>query len=105
MVKFGLTMKVIFADDKLALIRTEQAHETRLPISVIQSCRNKLVLLENAPDERTLRNWRSLHYEKLRGNRDGQRSIRLNDQWRLIFELDEIETPPIIKILSIEDYH
>jgi len=98
-------MKVEFADSKLSLIRTDQAHETKLPISVIQSCRNKLDVLESAPDERTLRNWRSLHYEKLKGNRDGQRSIRLNDQWRLIFELDDNETPPIIKILSIEDYH
>ncbi len=76
-------MEVVFADAKLARIETEQAAATKLPISVIMSCRRKLVALRAAPDERTLRNWKSLHYEKLSGDREGQRSIRLNDQWRL----------------------
>jgi proteic killer suppression protein len=28
----------------------------------------------------------SNHFEKLRGNLDGQHSIRVNEQWRLIFQ-------------------
>jgi proteic killer suppression protein len=98
-------MEVIFADAKLARIDTEQAAATKLPISVIMSCRRKLVFLRAAPDERTLRNWRSLHYEKLSGDREGQRSIRLNDQWRLIFKLIDNVSPPRIEILEIADYH
>jgi len=98
-------MRIQFRDRRLALIQTSRAAETRLPIAVIKSCRDKLVVLAAAPDERTLRNWRSLHYEKLKGDRDGQRSIRLNDQWRLVFEFDEVQSPPSIIVLAVEDYH
>jgi len=98
-------MKIKFRDQRLALITSEWAAETRLPISVIKSCREKLVVLAAAPDERTLRNWRSLRYEKLKGQWEGKRSIRLNDQWRLVFELDETQAPPLIVIVAVEDYH
>jgi proteic killer suppression protein len=98
-------MKVEFRDRRLALIRSDRAAETRLPVAVIKSCREKLIILEAAPDERTLRNWKSLHYEKLSGNREGQRCIRLNKQWRLIFELDDCSSPPIATILEVADYH
>lgn len=98
-------MKVEFRDRRLALIRTDRAADTRLPVSVIKSCREKLIVLEAAPDERTLRNWKSLHYEKLGGDRDGERSIRLNKQWRLVFQLDGDSIPPTIIILGVEDYH
>lgn len=99
-------MNVMFADKKLALIETDQAGETKLPVGVIKSARRKLVVLRSAVDDRSLRNWKSLHYEKLQGDREGQRSIRLNDQYRMIFELDEATEPEAtIKILKIEDYH
>lgn len=98
-------MKIEFRDKALALIRTDRAAETKLPFPVIKSCRDKLVFLEAAPDERTIRNWKSLRYEKLKGDREGQRSIRINDQWRLVFELDEASNPATIIVLTVEDYH
>lgn len=98
-------MRVVFRDARLAVIRTDAAAQTGLPIGVIKSCQKKLVLLDAAPDERTLRNWKSFHYEKLKGDREGQRSIRLNDQWRLLFTLDETTQPPTIEIISVDDYH
>ena len=98
-------MKIEFRDKHLAMIRTDRAAETKLPFTVIRSCRDKLVFLEAAPDERTLRNWRSLRYERLKGDREGQRSIRINDQWRLVFVLNEAVTPSTIVVLEIEDYH
>lgn len=98
-------MKVVFADPSLALIETEDAGKTRLPVSVIKSARRKLTVLRAAIDDRSLRNWKSLNYEKLKGARDGQRSIRLNDQYRMIFLLDESTDPQTATILAIEDYH
>ena len=83
-------MDVEFRDKTLALIETDRAAETRLPISVINSLRQKLVVIRAAPDERTLRNWKSLHYEKMEGD---ERSIRINKQFRLIFTLN-IECKP-----------
>lgn len=89
----------------LELIETEEAGATRLPVSVIQSARRKLTVLRAAIDDRSLRNWKSLHYEKLKGDREGQRSIWINEKYRMIFELDEKTDPQTIKILAIEDYH
>ena len=98
-------MEVEFADELLALIETEQAGQTRFSVAVIKSARRKLTVIRAAEDERTLRSWKSLHYEKLKGERDGQRSIRLNDQFRLVFILDDQARPQKVTILSIEDYH
>jgi proteic killer suppression protein len=98
-------MRIVFADEDLALIETDQAGATRLSVAVIKSARRKLTVLRAAVDDRSLRTWKSLHYEKLRGDREGQRSIRLNDQFRLVFELDEETDPQTATILSIEDYH
>ena len=98
-------MEIEFVDPSLAAVETERAvADTRLPIEVINSLRNKLVILRAASDERTLRNWKSLHYEKLQGRGD-QRSIRINKQWRLVFNIDTTKSPNKISILSVEDYH
>ena len=98
-------MRIVFADDELALIETDRAGETRLGVAIIKSARRKLTVLRAAVDDRSLRNWKSLHYEKMKGDREGQRSIRLNDQYRMVFELDEETDPQTVTILKIEDYH
>jgi toxin HigB-1 len=99
-------MKIEFADPKLAVIRTDRAAaELRLPIGVIKSCREKLIVIEDAPDERVLRNWSALRYKKLKGDMQGKCEVRLNDQYRIVFILDESQTPPIFRILEIGDIH
>lgn len=98
-------MKVEFAEIALSLLETDRAGETGLPVGVIKSARRKLTVLRAAPDDRSLRNWKSLHYEKLKGGRDGKRSIRLNDQYRMVFEIDETTKPPTVTVWTIEDYH
>lgn len=98
-------MELLFADPILGLIETEDAGKTKLPVPVIKSARRKLIVLRAAPDDRSLRNWKSLRYEKLKGDRAGQRSIRVNDQYRIVFTLDESTNSPTITIIAIEDYH
>ena len=98
-------MEILFADASLALIETDEAGATKLPIAVIRSARKKLVMLRAATDDRTLRNWKGLHYEQLKGDREGQRSIRLNDKYRLVFTLDNDADPKAVTILAVEDYH
>jgi proteic killer suppression protein len=98
-------MEIEYRDKRLVLIPTVRAAETRLPVSVIKSLREKLVVISAAPDERTLRNWKSLHYEQLKGDRQGQKSIRLNDQYRLLLEVDDSHSPPKVILLGVEDYH
>lgn len=98
-------MEIEFADSRLAEVETANAGSTGLPVPVIVAVRRKLTLLRAATDDRALRNWKSLHYEKLKGNREGQRSIRVNDKYRIVFILGGDTQPQKATILSIEDYH
>jgi len=90
---------------QISLIETDRANETGFSEAIIKACRKRLNFLRNAPDERLLRAWKSLHYEKYEEVVPGGKSIRLNDQWRLVFLLDNDCKPPKLTILSIEDYH
>ncbi len=97
-------MRIAYADTTLALIETDQAGMTRLPVAVIKSARRRLTTLRAARDDRSLRNWKSLHYETMKGNREGQKSVRVNDQYRMVFNLDEETDPQTITVLTIEGY-
>jgi proteic killer suppression protein len=96
-------MRIEFADKRLAIIRTPKAHKLGLPVAVIKSCLDKLVVIEGATSELTLKNWKSLDYKKLEGSDEHQ--IRINDQYRMRFKLDETTVPPTIWITFIGDPH
>lgn len=98
-------MDVHFSDQKLAMIETADAAQAKLPVPVIKSVRRKLTVLRAATDERTLRDWKSLHYEKLQGEMEGYRSIRVNDKYRMVFTIDTTTQPNAVTIISVEDYH
>jgi proteic killer suppression protein len=94
-------MDVEFQDKSLALVETDQAAQTKLPFAVINSLRQKLVVIRASPDDRTLRNWKSLHYEKMTGE---ERSIRLNDQYRLIFTISGEKETTKMTVLRVWDH-
>jgi proteic killer suppression protein len=48
---------------------------------------------------------RSLHFEKLQGDRIGQHSLRLNKQWRLIVKLETTNIGRQLVVIEIVDYH
>lgn len=98
-------MRVEFANDHLRRILASDAHTLGLPIAVIKAARKKLLLMENAKDERDLRNWASLNYKKLKGDQMERRTVRINDQYRIVFVLLEDEHPPAIRVLEIGDTH
>jgi proteic killer suppression protein len=57
------------------------------------------VLLESIETITDLYSFKSLHFEKLKGDKAGQSSIRLNDQYRLIIE--QINDK-VVKILVVQ---
>jgi toxin HigB-1 len=61
----------------------------------------KLDLLDAAPDLRTLLTLPGNRLEKLKGDREGQHSIRINDQWRICFVWREGHAYEV----EIVDYH
>lgn len=58
-------------------------------------------MLNNADDLRDLRIPPANHLEKLSGDRSGQYSIRINDQWRICFEWKDNNAYEV----EITDYH
>lgn len=72
---------------------------------VIRAYRKKIQLLAHAKDERDLRALRSLNLEKLKGDRAGQWSIRLNDQFRLIITFHTDEDGRVVVVVELVDYH
>jgi proteic killer suppression protein len=64
----------------------------------------KIQLLDDATSDRDLRSPPSNHYEKLVGNLAGMHSIRVNDQWRLVFQWDEARGEASDVYLDNHDY-
>lgn len=63
----------------------------------------RLEILEAAPSKEALMLLPSNRFEALGGDRQGQYSIRINDQWRICFEWSEQEKAPFN--IEIVDYH
>jgi len=61
----------------------------------------KLQMLDSAVELRDLRTPPGNRLEQLSGNRQGQHSIRINDQWRVCF----IWSNTGIEAVEIVDYH
>ena len=98
-------MRFYFADRKLEKFYTEEKGAHKYPEGVVDAFFDVVALIADAPDERDLYALKSLHYEKLKGKRRHQRSLRLNDQFRLIVEREEDDEGKLFRIVSIEDYH
>jgi len=63
----------------------------------------RLAILNAAPSLEVLRALRSNRLESLHGNRAGQYSIRINQQWRICFEWSDGQVGP--SNVDIVDYH
>ena len=92
------------ADKELARIETDPAYIGALGQPLARSFRKVMNVIRNVPNEASLNRMFSLHCEKLKGARQHQRSLRLNDQWRLIIEIEKREGGNCLIIRGIEDY-
>ncbi|MBN4071999.1 type II toxin-antitoxin system RelE/ParE family toxin [bacterium AH-315-F18] len=63
--------------------RTKRAR--RFPANIVRAALQKLDILEGATTLADLRSPPGNRLEALKGNRKGQHSIRVNDQWRIVF--------------------
>jgi proteic killer suppression protein len=98
-------MKIGFKDPKLEAAYFEGKRMPRLGPAVERSFVEKVRILASVASEVDLYNLKSLHFEKLSGDRDGQRSIRLNRQFRLIFETRKTDDGSLAWIIEVADYH
>lgn len=71
------------------------------PSDLVRVARRKLDQLNQAVALSDLRVPPSNHLEKLRGDREGQYSIKINDQWRVCFRWTDSGAEDV----EIVDYH
>jgi proteic killer suppression protein len=74
---------------------------TKLPGNIQQIALRKLRMINNAENINDLRIPPSNRLEKLSGDRAGQYSIRINDQWRICFSWKDNNA----YYVEINDYH
>lgn len=93
-------MIISFACDETRKIYLGQV-STRLPKDIQRTARRKLLYLDDAEDLQDLLAPPGNRLEKLKGDRAGQYSIRINDQWRVCFEWSGNQA----RNVEIVDYH
>ncbi len=73
----------------------------KLPANLHNLARRKLRMIAASPSLETLRIPPNNRLELLRGDREGQWSIRINDQWRICFRWQNGSAHNV----EITDYH
>ena len=81
-------MIVSFRDDWLRDFFVEDVRSKKIPSDLESRLFRKIQMIDDATTDQDLRVPPSNHFEKLRGNLEGFHSIRVNKQWRLIFQWD-----------------
>jgi proteic killer suppression protein len=89
-----------FADKNTELL-FEREKVKRFAGKLQRAALRKLVLLDAAESLEDLRVPPGNRLEKLKGDRDGQHSIRINDQWRICFRWSESDAHEV----EVTDYH
>ena len=85
--------------DTESLFRREVVR--KFPPNLLQRARNKLLVIHAAASERDLNIPPGNRFEKLHGDKKGLCSIRINEQWRVVFKWAEGNAHDV----SITDYH
>jgi proteic killer suppression protein len=79
----------------------QRERSRKLPSDIQQIALRKLRMINNSINVNDLRVPPANRLEKLRGNREGQYSIRINDQWRICFEWKSGDAFNV----EVTDYH
>lgn len=79
-------MIVSFRDQWLRKFFVDDVRSKKIPSDLEDRLFRKIQMIDDATTDQDLRVPPSNHFEKLRGNLEGFHSIRVNKQWRLIFQ-------------------
>ncbi len=89
-----------FADKEAEKIYN-QVFSRKLPQTIQRTALRKLIMMDNAGTLEDLRVPPANRLEALQGDREGQYSIRINDQYRICFRFDGRDCRDV----EIVDYH
>lgn len=97
-------LKIIFKNQLLADLYEGKKVSDKMfksNTSLVKGYISTVNKLKNATKVEQLYQLRSLNYEHLKGDRNGYCSVRINDQYRLIFE--EIIEDGKVNVLALEE--
>ncbi len=98
-------MDVRFDNRDLDRLERDAKYSAGFSDAIVKAFRKRVQMIRAAPNEMDFYQLRSLRFERLKGKRTHQYSMRLNDQWRLILEFEEPSQKKTVVIKGIEDYH
>ena len=81
-------MILSFRDDWLRKFFVADVRSKKIPADLESRLFRKIQMIDDAMTDEDLRVPPSNHFEKLRGKLEGLHSIRVDEQWRLIFRWD-----------------
>ena len=98
-------METEFENEMLDLLETDLQFTGGYAPGIVKAFRKRMQIIRAAKDERDLYGVKGNRFEKLKGGRSHQHSLRLNDQMRLVVEIRSGNPKNKIVIINIEDYH
>jgi proteic killer suppression protein len=97
-------MQVRFKDADLDRLESDARFSAGHSPAIVRAFRKTMQRIRAATDERDLRT-NATRYERLAGPRRHQNSMRLNDQFRLVIQLEGESATKTVVVVAIEDYH
>ena len=73
----------------------------RFQPEIIKRYQRRIDQLQSVPFPETLYKFNALHFEALKGDREGLFSVRVNDQYRIEFTLNADSDSPLLTICNI----
>lgn len=98
-------MHIRFGDKKLQSLYEATSPPKGYSLEVHKAFCDKVRLLQRAASMQDLRNLKSLRYEKLKGPRAGQFSLRLNRQLRLIVRPEHDNSAIVLVIEELTKHY
>lgn len=98
-------MKYEFRDKTLERAYTSRDEHAGLSDPVLRGFRKCMQIIDQADSELVFYAMKSLHFEKLKGDRSHQRSMRIDNRWRLILEMEGKGDTRKVVIVEVVDYH
>lgn len=98
-------MEITFRDHDLDKLETDKDFTAGYGKEIDKAFRKRIQAIRAAIDERDLYAVKGNRFEKLKGDRSHQHSLRLNDKMRLIVEIESGTPKNKIIVNGIEDYH
>ena len=103
-----MNMIVVFENEKVLELYNADIRECvskyKFSKHILEKYRLRITQLISAPNLQAISQIKSLNLEKLKDNRQGQLSIRVDNQFRICF-VQHSGNEITIKILELTDYH